>query len=377
MALDFDAAPRKMFHAVRRRLHSRSSGTPRVWFVAEYQLPSAGLAEPPLAADFPRLIFHHQLDPAGDGACFVSYWESREDFEASQAPLERHLGDAPLQRAAWVRRMSVERKPLWKRVTAYGVLVHIVAILGALSALEDYQAWLFEKPMIALDLELSEPINVISGSPLETSLLLTNQRANASARVSGLNAQLSRSRQSDSIPLERSHFLAKAGILKLPIRTRALTDTGPYRLVVAGRGRSGLLWGSKPLTLKRVVNVWSQRPQIKLSLVPDSNNSSRAELKGLLHVGGEAPAGLDCLVTLKEPSLRIGPMEFRGMGSPPEPIISWDGLVSTQSWTTPPLPGFSNRDFSLYIEGQPANEWVQVLENIEAECHMRTRGAKS
>jgi hypothetical protein len=368
---------RRIFTAVKGKIHDLLNGPPKAWYLTEYATDTTALGrtEPPSASELPGTIFHHHLDPDSSGGHFISYWESREDFEANRLPLEGWLGVATLQRAGWVRRISVESKPFWKRTTLYyGLLLHIVAVLGALVALEDYKAWLFEEPMIALDVEAIEPINLTEGSPFYTHLLLINQRANVAAKISDLRAQLKSPARPGFIPLGHSHELGKEGSLRIPIRTQAL-GAGLYQLEVQGRGRSGLLGGWEPLQLSRDVKVWSLSPQIELSLVPDS--PSRAELKGVLHLGEDAPNGLDCFVNLvREPSLRFGPMEFRGVTNWPDPTVSDDRSVSHQSWTTPPLHAFSNIKFSLFIEGQPSGGWEQTAGKVTSECHKSIKEIK-
>ena len=104
-----------------------------------------------------------------------------------------------------------------------------------------------------------------------------------------------------------------------------------------------------------------------LSLAQD--RPTRSELRGLLRVGEEAPGGLDCFArVVKEPSLRFGPMELRGITDWPEPTVSRDGSVSSQSWSTPSIRAFSEIPFSLFLEGRPAEGWAVVQQRITLQC---------
>jgi hypothetical protein len=351
---------------ISNRIHALLRGAPRVWFVAEYQVQAAEMVTPPPANELPGLVFYHQLDPDPEGIRFISYWESREEFEACRNPLERQIGAPKLLRAAWVRQITAQRKPFWKRVTLYGVLVHSIAVLGILTALEEYQVWLFEVPMVTLEVQAAEPSQLLEGSPLTTHLLLINQRANATARISNLRARLIGPSWSERLHLDSSPNLGKGGSLSLPLWTRPLRP-GLYCLEVDGKSRSGLLVGQKTLHLRRQLRVWGRKPEVEISLIND--RPLRSELRGLLRVGEEAPSGLDCFATVvKEPSLRFGPMEFRGMTDWPEPTVSRDGSVSNQSWSTPPIRAFSEVPFSLFLEGRPAAGWAFVTKRITVEC---------
>ena len=216
--------------SLRSRIHALLHGAPRVWFVAEYQISATEKAVPPAAKELPGMVFHHQLDPEPEGIRFISYWESREAFEACRTPLEQKLGAAKLFRAAWVRRVSSQGEPFWKRITPYGVLVHVVAVLGILTALEDYQAWLFEVPMVTLEVQATEPIQLLAGSSLDNYLFLTNQRANATARISDLRAKIVGPSGSQRLPLDSSPNLGKSGSLKLPLWSQPLRASRPLPL---------------------------------------------------------------------------------------------------------------------------------------------------
>lgn len=325
--------------------------------------------EPPQARELPGVIFYHYLDPNGGTNSFISYWESREDFEASRVPLEERLGAAKLHRAAWVRRLDVQKEPLWKRFTAYSVLLHVVAVLGALSALEKHYDWLLEAPRISLDLKENEPINLPQGAPLSTSLVLTNQRATVAADISALDARLVGLNRLYPILAGGSYSIRERDSMEIALRTQSLAP-GRYQLEVEGQSRSGRLRGWKPFSLKRGIRVWHKAPRVELAFGP--NHPSPSKVKALLHIGEDAPEGLDCQATLMgKASLRFGPIEFPGLTNWPDPDVSRDGSVSIQLWTTPPLRRFSVIPFFLYLDGQPVDGQVRPSQHIAVECSKR------
>lgn len=351
-------------------MRALSSGdASRIWFIAEHEIPTPQPIEPPPPRDLPGLIFYHQIDSHNGVGTFISYWETRGDFEASRRPLEERLGAAKLRRARWVRGLAVQREHFWKRFTLYSVLLHIVAVLGALAALEKHYDWLLEKPMIAIDVEGGAPINLAQGSRLSTSMILINQRATVPAEVSALEAILVGPHGSTLVLADGSYSIRERDQLELPIRTGPL-ESGRYQLAIRGRGRAGRLRGWQPLLLHRGILVWRKSPWIEVAA--DHTTPSGGRLRGLLHLGEDAPNGLDCQATLmEEPSLRFGPIQFSGVTNWPDPEPSSEGSVSIQTWITPSLQGFSVTPFSLYFEGQPSRGWSRLPEHVAIECSKR------
>ena len=362
-------ARRRMLKAIKLRLKAVLQDDRPVLFVTEHLAPSTHRGDPDAKPELPGLVFRHELDAVpGEGTTFVSYWESREAFEASRTPLEQWIGTQNLRRSAWVRKPETESKPFWKRISIYGMLLHVAAFLGAMTALGELRSALFEAPAVSIQFETSEPLNVLEGSPLETFAVLTNQKPNVSARVSKLGGSIKGS--AGPIPVHLStepQLLDKSGSLRVPIKIDRLTEVGSYTLDIEGTGESGILASRQRLSISRPLTVWDRNPRIHLSFSPVSE--TRLEVTGLLLSAVPAPSGLRCSMRLiDEPSLRFGPMDFLEMAEWPDPTTSLDGTVSNQSWTTPPLRPYSKIPFTLYIDGTPSTAWKQVGVRLKATC---------
>lgn len=146
------------------RLHDEHQG---VWFAAEFEVLDQRIQEnPPDVAAFPGLILYYYRDHGDLPLKVVSYWASRSDFVASRRPFQWKLGLSSPEPKGNVQTSVFRRKSFWKRITLYGILLHTVAVLGALAALEKHYAWLFEAPNLAVDLEGSNTYNIEKGASL-------------------------------------------------------------------------------------------------------------------------------------------------------------------------------------------------------------------
>jgi hypothetical protein len=320
------------------------------------------------------LIFYHELDALDGNTGIVSYWESRADFDASRRPFEESCGVKRLVRESYLRRPRLPKVAFWRRFSAYEVVLHVVAFLGALAALEKHYDWLFQEPRVILQVgegDSSLPIEILEGKSLRTTLHATNGSATVAAEVSLVGADLIGT--NGSIPLRYwTDFssLKEKETDSVPFSTPTLKQ-GSYRAVVKGEASAGLLRGSNSITSERRISVWSQKPTIDLRRL-DRVGPTRANFQAVVNVGEAAEAGLDCEARYGgEPNVKFGPVNFPGVENWPHQVPSNSGTVWTQSWTTPKVDQFSHIRFGIVFDGVPLDGWRRFNKRLHVVCGRR------
>jgi|GEM_PF-7036161 len=343
------------------------------WYVVEFVVPEGRLAEPQLpTASFPGLIFYYYRDGADGSVRLVSYWSSREVYSASCRPFSSVLRVEEATAQGFVQALSLRRKPLWQRVSPYQVILHVVALLGALSALQAYYAQLFEAPDVVAEVDNLEGLNFREGQPLEIQLKLLNRSRDLPVDVRGITVALSAaapavtrtvSLPSPSLPAP----IQEKGSSTVALRGPAF-PSGLYNLQVTTLAKSGYLRGSHEIPLVFLpLRVWGREPEA--ALLPVEIIDGKPWLRGKVEVS--ADTRLFCQVRiLFEPGIRFGPLEFPGVVQWSDPIYEpMSGReVAVQSWDTPPLTRYRPESFRLALEGNPHSGWDALLKNSHLYC---------
>ena len=350
-----------------RRLLSLREAIPKVWFLVEHEIQRDPVSLPP-PKDFPGLIFYHEIDAGSGTLRLLSYWETEGDFDANRSELERRLGASQLTRRGFLRRLTLKRQSLWDK--PYTVLLHVVAVLGALSALEKHYAWLFETPAVVLELPGDDPLNLPENKRLTANLIIKNARASVEteARVSAANLMTPDGQTAQELDVQRGiHSILAGEALGLPMVGRG-SPRGVYKLDVKVAARAGLLRGEREYSLEREVRFWSNKPQCRF--VSWNTAGRRNLLRGVVYVGQDYPGGLTCLATLE----REGAMKFEYLDFPD--VTDWEEEhngepgqeVARLRWFTGNLQRFSEVRFGVYLGGTPQVNWNDVLKRVKIAC---------
>lgn len=350
-----------------RRLRSLREAIPRVWFLAEHGVGQKLESLPP-PTDFPGLILYHEIDSGNGAQRLFSYWETEGDFDANRSDLERRLGATRLTRHGFLRRLALKKQPFWGK--PYTVLLHVVAILGALSALEKHYAWLFETPAVVLEMPGDDPLNLPENRRLRADLIIKNARASVEteARISAANLMTPDGQTAQELNVQQGpHSILAGEVLGLPMVGGRL-PRGVYKLDVQVAARAGLLREEKVFSLEREVRFWSNKPQCRF--LTWGTSGKRNLLKGVMHVGQDYPGGLTCLATLE----REGAMKFEYLDFPD--VTDWDEEhdgapgqeVARLRWLTGNLQKFSEIRFGVYLGGSPRVDWADVLKGAKIAC---------
>jgi hypothetical protein len=334
-------------------------------------VPEDRLPQPQsLVVSFPGLVFYYYRDVDDGSVRLVSHWSSREAYIASCRPFARALGAGAPTTQGFVQALSLRRKPFWKRVSLYQVTLHAVALLGALSALQNYYAQLFEAPNVVVEAGGPEGLDFIAGQPLEVPVTFLNRSRNLPVEVRAITSTL----------VSLGHGEAKAVSLPAPVLPAPIQDkvtvtlrspgahSGLYNLRLIALTRSGYLRGSRespPVVVP--LRIWSREPETSLSRVEISKG--QPWLYGTAGVSSDAV--LFCQLRIfREPGIRIGPLDFPGVEQWPDPtpVASGENSVATQSWVTPPLRHFSPQSFRLALEGKPRAGWDVLVKNSHLDC---------
>ena len=367
-----------MFHDPKRRRAGDALSLQRdeasgIWYVAEFDVPAGTPpGDRPSPADFPGLLFYYYRDNDGEPLRLVSYWASRADFDASRRRLQWKLGlELPVTRG-YAQELTFQRKPLWKRVTAYGLLLHLVAVLGALAALEKHYSWLFEAPMLTIDVGGSDPIDIAEGETLAQSVEIANRSRSVQAMVVSAGATVTPEAGGQPTPLPSLRLPppvqeGKEETIRVPIPR---IPAGRYRLAVEVKAGAGHLRRARSFPETRPLKVWIPEPVARITDVEQNPNG--AWLYAELELGKDAPRGVTCQVRIfSEPAVVIGPLAVTSAkeGSPVHDRTP--GLeVSSKSWTTPPLARFRTYPLKLALKGMPRAGWDELAARSKIACSL-------
>ncbi len=343
------------------------------WFLVEY---GAGpKPELPSAKDFhryPGLVMLCLLDGSDRqaGTRVGTFWASKQDFQASRRELEGVIGTDDVERYGFVRDLRTPRQSLYKRLPA--LIVSLVAILGALDALQNHYSRLLETPRLSLDLGGTEAWKQLDTAPLALDLAVANGSLREAAAVRLDTIQILGQGPAPQPPrLERPNLqvsIPAGGRGTLTIRSATLPP-GSYRLTATVSAKVGELRGWHSSSAPRDLAIWAEQPQVAVPLVLEQTGAHNAWLSGTLRVGRETPRGLDCaaVVTHVAQLEIIGVQEFTSASAPS--LVAEPGReMASVHWSTGPLPAFSARPFRIRLAGHEKTAWAKVTASTRVYC---------
>ncbi len=358
-------------------------------FSAEYVLSAPPAAAALAALDgqpLEGLLCHHWVEQHGKpGAHLVSYWRDRSAYEQERGELERRLGLSDPTYQGFVRQLQT-RQPAHRRAlerlrrgTHWGR--NLLAIVGASTTLMPLYVATCARPMMISRLDC--PRNVVAEDRFTGNVSLRNERGlRAKINLVTLNAT-PQSISPKPITLifdAQRESVGAHGERELPFEGRLPTD-GTYDLAGEVEVEAGLFDRRRPFKVEREIEVWSALPKIyDLAL---SGGGQSAVVTGRLRLGPAAPNGLGCEVHLHPRSgsaattaatVRFGAVRFRGVTAWPPPEVEHDAAgrwtASYITWTTPPLPEFTERKLSVELESDQPIDWREL--DPEVECSLST-----
>ena len=342
------------------------------WFFVEYGAgPKPELPSEEGFQEYPGLMLLCLLESDREAATRLgAFWASKQDFDASRKELECAIGAEEMEQSGFVRDLRTPQKPLRKRLPA--LLVSLVAVLGALDALQNHFSHLLEAPQLSLDLGGSEPLKQLETAPLALELSVANGSLREAAMVRLDTIQIVRQGPaSQPARLERPKLqvsIPAGGRNTLPIRSAALPP-GSYRLTAAVNAKVGELRGWHPANAARDVTIWAELQEVSTPLVLERTGANNAWLSGTLRVGKETQRGLDCTAVVTHVA-QLEILGVQGFASASEPnLLGGPGKeVASVQWSTGPLSAFSTRPFRIRLVGHGKTDWKKVTGSTRVDC---------
>lgn len=352
---------------------------PGAWYFAEHSLAASAERTPPDLAKHDGLLFCHVAPAAAGGWRLLTYWESRERFDAAATELIASSKLSGLVAAGFLHRPVFRKTPLWRRLTPATLLLQVVAILGAFAALETHGSWLFEPPELEAAIE-GAPVNAIAGEPVdfEARLFSLCRRERLGLREVAAWLDAPSRNGADRRELEVSRSAATIGqgqAVSVRLTSQPLAP-GFYPIVTSVRATAGVL--RRPRTFldqPGEVKVWRREAHL-VSLEPRAGAADRlAWLDGTFEVGRPMPAGVECQLTLETDRVRFGMLRFPGLVDSRK--VHRPELRLAQLWWQ--LGGqeeFYRARFEVSLEtDHDGADWSRVASRIEALCtETRKRG---
>ncbi len=371
---------------------------PAAWYCVEHLAIGGPEAAPqPTDGEIKGLVFRHLVKPAdgigaGEGTggqtasrdVMLSYWRSREAFEAARRRFEERFRLLATPRVeGYVESFSGGSRTFRKQAA------HLL-IQGALGISAVYGAWSIIKPVFAVpyvELRFDAPYDALREEVSRGRLKLRNH---GDRRARAVLAPLEL-RNPDGLLVavllaERSFEIGSGQETEVPFSMK-LPERGDHE--VAGkvvtrswighrilRRRLGYLVSGigleREASTLHPIRGWHVNPNVELEIRPVA--AKRAVVKATLEIGLGEAEGLECQATISRvPVVEFddAPLRFRGVQNWPDP--KYHPPTGTLNWTTPPMQRtFSELPFEIWLKSVVplvGRSWEQVQPQVHCSSH--------
>jgi len=346
-----------------------------IWYFSEHALVAGATPKVPKLRSMPGLLFTHSVQD-DEGWKTLSYWSSREAFDASEPALRGQLELGRLIRRGFLCQPEIRKTPFWKKLTPAGVLLQVVALLGAFAALETYGAWLFERPQLTVELDQDAELDLLAGVALDTKARVFNLCRRERLVVEEAEAWLASDSGGERIPLTAklmSPTVEQGQSSLLRLSGGPLTP-GIYRIVTSLRATAGLLRGDRAVEqMPGSIEVWARGASIELTAGEEGGDGFRW-FDGLLQAGEALSPAAECQLTLDTDRLRFGLLIFPGILESRRVHLP-DLRLAQVTWRFGEQERFYRERFRIPIESDDVEtDWTSVAQRIESRCAPLPKG---
>lgn len=310
----------------------------------------------------------------GNAGFVVTLWATREAFRAWSS-LAGSDAIPNFMHQGYVADVEPRRTRFWSRKTLGTKLLSLVAILGALSALNTYAATIFESASVGVVHTAPDPLNVLAGQEIRSQIRVVARTRASSVVIDAIPVVLvpktgeaiifkADDQMLPSLPPGQSQELAVFGTAP-PLRPGS-TEPERYDLAATVEARGGLLSFQRKFRAPlRPVKIW-QELQWTQQPVPSAKCQAQCLFTGQIYAGRTYANGVHVQVTVADARLNLGGLTLDGVSTKGSP--SQGSSVSTGIWQTGPLQAFNAYPYSILVQARdstkPAENWQAVKPTI-------------
>lgn len=343
-------------------------------YFAEFVLESAEPRPGVDIAAYAGLAVYHLV--TSDARTWLqTYWTTQDHYLRDGESFRKAIGAAPVAVHGYVRQLTSHRKPWWRRLKPYQILIGAAALFGAVQALGHYFDWAFMGPQLALKRETAR-LHLIQGAHFSETATLVNTLPVAHRGIE-LSAVLHASSGAESgiNPLSPIAYLPENASQEV-VLSGVAPEPGAYDLVLRASARAGIARFGQAFSFHRPVTVW---PALPTALLEVRAREGGAFLAGQLAVGAAAPAGLACELQIERmPGIAFSQvLDFPQRTAAPLRWLTNDrpgAEMALLTWQVGPLRGQEVLPFRVPFSSSRDLDWSQLAERSRLRCIYLTRG---
>jgi hypothetical protein len=328
-------------------------------------------------ADYPGLNLLHTVN--GDDHILISYWRSRDYYEANGGKIRNALNLSCAEHAGLVSDVKAPKKRFWAKWSAKDIIVGAAGVVSAFAVLNVFFANAFAPPDLQVAFAEVQPVDVTPGMPVTVTSTVLNGSL-AESRILEISGEAKRPGEKTALRLnpDLSSYPSLAAGQSVTFK---LSCIAPPRKTVIGppeildmtmrvSAKAGHLQGKASFSSAsaRQMQIWSPRLGWgKPSLNGDNQSPKFKHLTATIYLGKSYPQGVNGTVDVTSLPNEIDTLHVRDQTGDvyQSPVTST--VTRTVDFHTPALERFVKYAISIDIlatKELAPSRWNEIVSKV-------------